>query len=200
MKTKCSYCEKEIDVPKYHFKKFKSRFCSRECFRKSLLKENKIVINKDCAEIHINDIIVLFDKEDIEKVSELKWLLCFDESIKNYYIQAHERNNYKNRRNIKLHRHIMNCPENMQVDHINRNTLDNRKCNLRICTLNENLNNKGEYKNNKSGHKNIYFSKTHNHWVFEYKKDKKIIKRKALKDLDELIQYKKEFLEQVSLI
>ena len=39
---------------------------------------------------------------------------------------------------LPLHRFIMNCPEGMEVDHINHNKLDNRKKNLRICTRSEN--------------------------------------------------------------
>lgn len=49
-----------------------------------------------------------------------------------------------------LHRAIMGSPKGKVIDHINRNTLDNRKCNLRICTIQENLRNQ-KRPNNKTG-------------------------------------------------
>ena len=43
-----------------------------------------------------------------------------------------------------LSRIIVNCPDEMEVDHINHDATDNRRCNLRICTRQQNRrNNRG---------------------------------------------------------
>lgn len=51
---------------------------------------------------------------------------------------------------ISMHRQILPCPKGLVIDHINRNKLDNRKCNLRICTYSQNFANSpprtGKYK------------------------------------------------------
>lgn len=43
---------------------------------------------------------------------------------------------------VPLHRFLLSPPEGMFVDHINNDPLDNRRCNLRVCTHAENQRNK----------------------------------------------------------
>jgi hypothetical protein len=43
-----------------------------------------------------------------------------------------------NRGLVKMHRVIMNTTDGMQVDHVDHDTLNNQKSNLRNCTLQEN--------------------------------------------------------------
>ena len=76
---------------------------------------------------------VKIDSEDFDEVSKIHWGVEFDGH--NWYV----RNRYKN---IKLHRLVTKCPDKLIVDHINRDTLDNRKNNLRICTYSDNNRNR----------------------------------------------------------
>jgi hypothetical protein len=60
---------------------------------------------------------------------------------------------------IPMHRFLLNAPDDMEVDHINGNGLDNRRCNLRLATRSENLANRRLFRNNKLGHKGIHYDK-----------------------------------------
>lgn len=57
----------------------------------------------------------------------------------------------------QLHRFILGCSDEFEVDHINRNGLDNRRRNLRLCTRFENAQNRGPASHNRSGFKGVYF-------------------------------------------
>jgi hypothetical protein len=59
----------------------------------------------------------------------------------------------------------LGAPKDMCVDHINGNTLDNRKNNLRICTNRENISNRTKLgTNNTSGILGVRFDNRRNKW------------------------------------
>ncbi|MCR5436168.1 MAG: HNH endonuclease [Treponema sp.] len=112
---------------------------------------NEIIVGNEYAIIKIkkhNDFISSkIDLDDVEKINKMKW------SLSNNYIC-----NVKNR--ILLHRFIMNISDSkLWVDHINHDTFDNRKCNLRIVTPSENAMNKKLLNSNKSGKTGVYLNK-----------------------------------------
>lgn len=80
----------------------------------------------------------IVDDDDYEKVNQYKWY-----AQTKRYVQYARRVAYKNggQFTVSMHRFVMDCPDDMQVDHINHNGLDNRKENLRICTNQENSRN-----------------------------------------------------------
>jgi HNH endonuclease len=78
----------------------------------------------------------IVDDDIFEKIGHLKW--CARYTDKSKYVWAGKRINNKI---VRLHRFIMNPGPNETVDHINNNPLDNRKENLRICSLKDNSRN-----------------------------------------------------------
>lgn len=92
---------------------------------------------------------------------------------------------WKDNKRIRLHRWIVNCPSDMCVDHINHNTLDNRKCNLRVCTKGENNWNN---RNNKTGQPGVYWAKRDK--VFVARLNNKYLGQS--KDLNVAIKLRKE--------
>lgn len=76
-------------------------------------------------------------------------------------------------RGKQLHRTIMDCPKDKVIDHINQDKLDNRKANLRICTIGENNLNKPLSNRNKVGYTGVHFYKPLNKYMAYISKDKK---------------------------
>jgi len=99
----------------------------------------------------------LIDDEDFNLVSKYKWhYMPGGKSTLNGYANHNIFNKKywkENKKNIsihiKMHNLIMQPPKEMVIDHINHNGLDNRRCNLRICTMKENYHNQPKRKNNK---------------------------------------------------
>lgn len=60
------------------------------------------------------------------------------------------------RHKVWLHRDIMSVLPEFEVDHINHDTLDNRRCNLRICTRAENSQNRRSC-HTASGYRGVYY-------------------------------------------
>lgn len=115
----------------------------------------------------------LIDLEDLEKVKKLGlvWHLSWDKVLQQYYCSATKylgvidgKPNYKT---ILLHRVIMSG-ENKHVDHLNHDTLDNRKSNLVVKSVQDNaFNRKGANRNSTTGVRNVCYDKKNNKYLVQ---------------------------------
>ena len=65
-----------------------------------------------------------------------------------------------NKGQIRFHREVLNAPPGLVVDHINGNTSDNRKSNLRLATVSQNMQNRqGPGRNSPSGYRGVVRSR-----------------------------------------
>lgn len=77
-----------------------------------------------------------------------------------------------------LHRLIMNATDNQIIDHINRNTVDNRKHNLRIATRSQNQSNKAKSvfkKPPSSQYKGVCYDSKNNNWLARVYFENKVV-------------------------
>ncbi len=77
----------------------------------------------------------IVDDDDLPMLSKFRWSAVFKRGHKPYAIA------YDQPIDIYMHRLILSAPHGLQVDHINGDGLDNRRLNLRLATLAENLRN-----------------------------------------------------------
>lgn len=89
-----------------------------------------------------NGKFAIIDDEDFGRVIQHKWFLSKKRETGHQYIRTRI-----GKEDVRLHRFIVNAPKRFFVDHINRDTLDNRKWNLRLCTNSENQMNSIKRKN-----------------------------------------------------
>ena len=110
--------------------------------------------------------VALVDDEDYDKLVELKWFYHTGYASSNMWIDG-------KRKTAKMHRVIMNNPKGFMIDHINHDTLDNRKENLRLVTNQQNLFNQ-KLKKHSSKYKGVTWYETHKKWCVRIRFNKSI--------------------------
>ncbi len=96
----------------------------------------------------------IVDDSDFELVNKFTW---HANKSNGWYAKTFINNNGKFV-TLQMHRLILGCPEDMQIDHINGDGLDNRRENLRLCNNTQNHQNRHSVLS-ASGYKGVYFRK-----------------------------------------
>lgn len=81
-------------------------------------------------------VMALIDHADVPLIEGYRWRPLH--STHTTYVHA-----WQGQTHIYLHRLLMNPPEGLTVDHVNRDGLDNRRVNLRLATHSQNHGNRG---------------------------------------------------------
>lgn len=174
-----------------HLKSGTTKSCgckSRELFLQNAIKPNRYdLYQKYGIGYDSNNNKFYFDIEDYDKIKLYHW-----------YVRPQGVVTHIKGKSIKMHRIIMNVTDDNYyiVDHINHNTFDNRKCNLRLVTHNLNMRNKKISSNNKSGYTGVAWDKECGKWLAYIGVNNKQIKLGRFVNIDDAIQARKEAEEK----
>lgn len=105
------------------------------------------------------------DERDLQRVSQFTWSYGAQGAGPGYASGRVEG------KSVLLHRFILNPPKGKQVDHINRDSLDNRRSNLRLASHTQNIRNASLSSRNSSGFIGVSFSGHWGKWVSSIKAD-----------------------------
>lgn len=136
--------------------------------------KNDYEIRGDVTAIFINSpkyglIEALISTSDLERVEEFggTWRVSMNNCTQGFYVVGHNPRGVNGKQSsVFLHRWILGLVDPKKyVDHVNRNTLDNRRNNLNEVTPAENQQNRRKLRNNTSGHTGVTWHKQRGKWV-----------------------------------
>ncbi len=114
-----------------------------------------------------NGYITVIDDKDYDLISSYTWHSKLSHSG-NVCAATNIRRDGK-QRTVRMHRFIMNAEKGTIIDHLNNNSLDNRRENLKI------VSNRDNAINNKKPYNDTYFDKRCNKWQVAIRVDKKLV-------------------------
>ena len=101
----------------------------------------------------------IVDDEDFEWLMQWKW--C---AHRCYYVEKYYAVRSFKGKTIRMHREILKLSVEEACDHRDGNSLNNKKCNLRKATQQQNLQNRKPRKNCSSQYKGVNWDKQHKKW------------------------------------
>lgn len=99
--------------------------------------------------------VAIVDGDDYERLRRYSWHAQWNRTRTKVYAVRNAGTDKRGvRLKVKMHREIMNAPPDLEVDHFNGDTLDNRKQNLRACPHIVNIQNQ-QSRGGKSAHRGV---------------------------------------------
>lgn len=137
--------------------------------------------------------------QDLERACEFPntWRVRWDKGTRSFYVRGHSRNDEGKRITELLHRWILRLDNSkLHVDHINHDTLDNTRGNLRIVTIAENAQNLRLKPNNTSGFTGVSWNKREKKWKSYIKVNGENKYLGSYKDIETAVRKRKEAEER----
>src|SRR5690348_9221301 len=103
--------------------------------------------------------VATVDDDDYEWLSQWKWYVNHGYAVRNASLVNGKQTT------VRMHRVITRCPNDLEVDHIDGNSLNNCKENLRVVPHSLNAKNRGADKDAKEPYKGISWNKHNKRWV-----------------------------------
>lgn len=146
-------------------------------------------VELEIVNIKNESITTIFNKEDLERVKKnYKWY--YNENCGTGYIHGID---LITKERVYLHRIIMGVEDaEIVVDHINHETLDCRRENLRICTKMENNQNKSISDKNKSGVRGVSYCNTYKKWIAQIGVKNKVKNLGYFKNFEDAVKARKK--------
>lgn len=105
--------------------------------------------------------MAIVDDQDFDRLTRISW---YAQPVGKKFYAMNRGNPRKKGSATSMHRLILEAPKGIEVDHINGDSLDNRRENLRLCTSRQNKRNRGMMPSNTSGFKGVYFQNNRKKW------------------------------------
>lgn len=142
----------------------------------------------------------LVDDEDFEFLNQMKWFFNLKNKQSSGYAQRNKYLGSKKYKTVYMHREIMKARDGQEVDHINGNSLDNRKSNLRLVSHAINMRNRKSVPNTTSIYVGVHLHKLTQKWRAQIKINNKVVSLGLFKTQELAREARDQFIEENKLI
>lgn len=101
----------------------------------------------------------LVDAADFDWLNQWNWYAHWQPHVRSYYAERTE-----NGRIVRMATEILKCASDEEGEHVNNDTLDNRRENLRKCSSPQNTRNRRLFSNNTSGYTGVHWDANARKW------------------------------------